>query len=212
MGFSITYKNLCDNGLTTYHKDGSITLTYKNLIDGGYTAYHPNGAQSITYKNHFDNGYTTYNPDGSLSITYKNLIDGGYTTYHPDGSRSITYKNLIDGGYTTYYLGNNDFEFSLFVKQYSNSPGGWLGSAVEQIINDLMVADDILTKQLKTIENECCRITATINKTEAIFGNQEVGIFLISQLYQSINDLTDAKGIIFLAKKEIKKYIEKAKI
>lgn len=210
MDKAITYKNLFDHGITTYHRDGSKTLTYMNLIDGGYTAYHADGSRSITYKNLFDNGYTTYHPDGSRSITYKNLIDGVFTTYHPDGSRSVTYKNLIDGGYTTYYLGDDDFGFGfgLLGEQYGSSPGGWLGSAIGRISNDLLTADDVLSKQLKSIENECSRMTVALNETQVAFGNQEAGRQLIARLYQAIRDLMDAEGMLFLAKKEVKNYIE----
>jgi len=182
-----------------------------NLIDGGYTAYHPDGSRSITYKNLFDNGYTTYHPDGSRSITYKNLIDGGYTTYLPDGSRSVTYKNLIDGGYTTYYLGDDDFGFGLLGEQYGCSPGGWLGSAIEQISNDLLAADDVLSKQLKSIENECSRMTVAINETQVAFGNQEAGRQLIARLYQAIRDLMDAEGMLFIAKKNVRNYVQKVR-
>lgn len=211
MDKAITYKNLFDHGITTYHRDGSKTLTYMNLIDGGYTAYHPDGSRSITYKNLLDNGYTTYHPDGSRSITYKNLIDGGYTTYHPDGSRSVTYKNLIDSGYTTYFLGDDDFGFAFgfLGEPYGSSPGGWLGSAIEQISNDLLAADDTLSKQLKSIENECSKMIIAINETQVAFGNQEAGRQLIARLYQAIRDLLDAESMIFIAKKNIRNYAKK---
>lgn len=56
--------------------------TYKNLLDDGYTTYHEDGSKSKTYKNLLDDGYTTYHEDGSKSQTYQNLLDDGYTTYH----------------------------------------------------------------------------------------------------------------------------------
>ena len=100
---SKTYKNLFDDGYTTYHEDGSKSKTYKNLFDDGTTTYHEDGSKSKTYKNLFDDGTTTYHSDGSKSKTYKNLFDDGYTTYHEDGSKSKTYKNLFDDGTTTYH-------------------------------------------------------------------------------------------------------------
>ena len=102
-----TYKNLFDDGYTTYHDDGSKSTTYKNLFDDGYTTYHENGGKSTTYKNILDDGYTTYHRDGSKSSTYGNILDDGYTTYHSDGSKSSTYGNLFDNGYTTYHSGGS---------------------------------------------------------------------------------------------------------
>lgn len=55
-----TYKNITDDGYTTYHSDGSKTKTYKNTLDNGFTSYHDDGSRSVTYKNIFDNGSTTY--------------------------------------------------------------------------------------------------------------------------------------------------------
>ena len=211
MNKSLTYKNLFDGGITTYHRDGSKTLTYMNLIDGGFTSYHPDGSRSITYRNLFDGGYTTYHPDGSRSITYRNLIDGGYTTYHPDGSRSVTYRNLIDGGYTTYYLGDDEFGIGFFGEQYGNSPGGWLGSSVEQISNDLLAVDANLSKQLKSIENECSKMTVAINQIQVAFGNQEAGRLLIEKLYQTIRDLMAAEGVLFIAKKKVRDYVKRVR-
>lgn len=209
MNKSLTYKNLFDGGITTYHRDGSKTLTYMNLIDGGFTSYHLDGSRSFTYRNLFDGGYTTYHPDGSRSITYRNLIDGGYTTYHPDGSRSVTYRNMVDGGYTTYYLGNDEFGIGFFGQQYGYSPGGWLGSSVEQISNYLLAVDANLSKQLKGIENECSKMTVAINQIQATFGNQEAGRLLIEKLYQTIRDLMEAEGVLFIAKKKVREYAKR---
>ena len=100
------YKNLLDNGVTTYHNDGSKSVTYKNLLDGGTITYHPDGSKSRTYKNLMDPGYTTYHEDGSKSRTYKNIMSPGTTTYHDDGSQSRTYKNFFDNGATTYHEDN----------------------------------------------------------------------------------------------------------
>ena len=61
---SISFKNITDDGVTTYHGDGTKTTSYKNFTDDGVTHYHS---------------------DGSKSVTYKNLLDGSYTTYHYDG-------------------------------------------------------------------------------------------------------------------------------
>lgn len=99
-----TYKNLFDDGYTTYHDDGTKSTTYKNLFDDGVTTYHSDGSKSKTYNNLFDDGTTTYHDDGTKSKTYKNILDDGYTTYNPDGTRtkSYTYNNLMDNGTTTY--------------------------------------------------------------------------------------------------------------
>ena len=207
----ITYKNLSNYGITTYYRDGSKTITYMNPINGGYIAYHSDGSQSITYKNLFDNGYTTYHPDGSRSITYKNMINGGFTTYHPDGSRSVTYKNLIDDGYTTYYIQDDDFNFGILDDKYCSSSREWLSSAIEQISNDLLAADDALSKLLKSIENECSRMTVAINETKAAFGNQEAGKQLITKLYQSIRNLMDTEGMLFIVKKNVRNYVQKVR-
>ena len=105
MGVDKSYKNFFDNGITTYHADGSKSVTYKNLLDNGTTTYHSDGSKSETYKNVLDSGYTTYHEDGSRSKTYRNFFDSGVTTYHEDGSKSRTYKNILDSGYTTYHDG-----------------------------------------------------------------------------------------------------------
>ena len=63
-----TYKNVTDDGYTTYHSDGSKTKTYKNTFDSGITSYHDDGSRSVTYKNIFDNGLTTYHY-GKTSIS-----------------------------------------------------------------------------------------------------------------------------------------------
>ena len=99
-----TYKNLFDDGYTTYHDDGTKSTTYKNLFDDGVTTYHSDGSKSTTYNNILDNGTTTYHSDGSKSTTYKNILDDGYTTYNSDGSttKSYTYNNILDNGTTTY--------------------------------------------------------------------------------------------------------------
>ena len=102
-----TYKNLFDDGYTTYHEDGTKSKTYNNFFDDGQTTYHEDGSKSKTYKNFLDDGYTTYHDDGSKSRTYKNFLDDGYTTYHDDGSKSRTYKNFLDNGYTTYHENGN---------------------------------------------------------------------------------------------------------
>lgn len=99
-----TYKNLLDDGYTTYHEDGSVSKTYKNLLDDGTTTYHEDGSTSKTYSHLLDDGYTTYHSDGSRSETYRNLLDDGYTTYHSNGGTSSTYSNLLDG-YSTYHSG-----------------------------------------------------------------------------------------------------------
>lgn len=98
-----TYKNVFDDGYTTYHDDGSKSVSYKNVFDDGYTTYHDDGSKSQTYQNVFDDGTTTYHSDGSKSTTYSNVFDDGYTTYHSDGSKSTTYGNVFDNGYTTYH-------------------------------------------------------------------------------------------------------------
>ncbi|MCR5006336.1 MAG: hypothetical protein K6A77_10575 [Clostridiales bacterium] len=99
-----TYKNLFDDGYTTYHDDGTKSTTYKNLLDDGVTTYHSDGSKSTTYNNILDNGTTTYHSDGSKSTTYKNILDDGYTTYNSDGTKtkSYTYNNFLDDGTTTY--------------------------------------------------------------------------------------------------------------
>ncbi len=56
--------------------------TYKNILDDGYTTYHDDGTKSRTYKNVLDDGVTTYHEDGSKTVTYKNVLDDGYTSYH----------------------------------------------------------------------------------------------------------------------------------
>ncbi len=98
-----TYKNLFDDGYTTYHDDGSKSVTYQNVFDDGYTTYHDDGSKAQTYQNVFDDGTTTYQADGTKSQTYQNVFDDGYTTYHADGSTSTTYGNVFDDGYTTYH-------------------------------------------------------------------------------------------------------------
>ena len=100
-----TYKNLFDDGYTTYHDDGTTSKTYKHLFDDGYTTYHNDGSKSDTYQHLFDDGYKTYHSDGSTSDTYHHLFDDGYVTYNSDGSRSDTYGNILDDGYTTYHSG-----------------------------------------------------------------------------------------------------------
>ncbi len=100
-----SFQNIFDDGVTTFHEDGSKSVTYKNVLDGGTTTYHEDGSRSRTYKNALDGGYTTYHEDGSRSRTYRNVLDPGATTYHEDGSRSVTYQNVLDGGYTTYHQG-----------------------------------------------------------------------------------------------------------
>lgn len=102
-----TYKNIFNNGYTTYHDDGTKSETYKNVFNDGTTTYHSDGSKSETYKNIFNNGTTTYHSDGSKSETYKNIFNNGYTTYHSDGSRSETFKDIFGGGYTTYNYGGS---------------------------------------------------------------------------------------------------------
>ena len=97
-----TYKNILDDGYTTYHDDGTTSVSYKNVLNNGTTTYHSDGSTSVTYDNVLDHGTTTYHSDGSTSRTYQNVLDPGYTTYHSDGSQSVTYKNMLDPGYTTY--------------------------------------------------------------------------------------------------------------
>ena len=67
---SKTYKNISDNGYTTYYKDGSRSVSYKNITDNGYTTYHDDGSRSVTYKNTFDNGYTTFHYNSPSSPDY----------------------------------------------------------------------------------------------------------------------------------------------
>lgn len=97
-----TYKNLLDDGYTTYHDDGTQSVTYRNLLNDGYTTYHSDGRKSETYKNFLYDGYTTYHSDGSNSETYKNILNEGYTTYHSNGGKSETYHDFFGDGYTTY--------------------------------------------------------------------------------------------------------------
>ena len=66
--------------------------TYKNLFDDGYTTYHDDGTKSVTYKNLFDDGYTTYHESGGKSQTYRNLFDGGFTTYNSGSSGANGYQ------------------------------------------------------------------------------------------------------------------------
>ena len=47
--------------------------TYKNLFDDGYTTYHDDGTKSTTYKNLFDDG-------ARPSVTAKELTNSFYTT------------------------------------------------------------------------------------------------------------------------------------
>ena len=209
MNKSVTYKNLIMGGITTYYPDGSMSHTYMNLVDGGYTTYHPEGGRSVTNKNLFDGGYTTYHPDGSRSITYKNLVDGGYTTYHSDGSRSVTYKNLMDRGYTTYYLGDDDLGIGFHGKSSNTASVGMVGSKIEEISNELIAVDLKLSVELKNIEQECSKMAVAINEIQSAFGDQENGRILISNLYRAIKDLTDAEGMLFIAKNEVKDYIQR---
>lgn len=67
--------------------------TYKNILDDGYTTYHEDGSKSVSYKNILDDGVTTYHEDGSKSVTYKNILNDGTTTYH--------YPNPTAAGYQT---------------------------------------------------------------------------------------------------------------
>ena len=119
-----TYKNILDDGYTTYHDDGTKSTTYKNILDDGYTTYHSDGSKSTSYKNILDDGVTTYHPDGSKSTSYKNILDDGVTTYHPDGSKSVSYKNFLDDGITTYHSGgygasSGGYGSSLYSDPYS---------------------------------------------------------------------------------------------
>lgn len=98
-----TYKNLLDDGYTTYHEDGTQSKTYKHLFDDGYTTHHEDGSRSDTYQHVFDDGYNTYHADGSTSDSYRHVFDDGYVTYNSDGSRSDTYSNILDDGFTTYH-------------------------------------------------------------------------------------------------------------
>lgn len=57
---SKTFKNVTNNGYTTYHSDGSKSTTFKNVMDSGYTTHHSDGGKSVTYQNVTDSGFTTY--------------------------------------------------------------------------------------------------------------------------------------------------------
>ena len=117
-----TYKNLFDDGSTTYHEDGTKSKSYKNLFDDGVTTYHEDGTKSKSYRNLLDDGVTTYHEDGTKSKSYRNLFDDGVTTYHEDGSKSRTYKNLLDDGYTTYHERS---PYSTSLGQESGIFGSW---------------------------------------------------------------------------------------
>ena len=121
-----TYKNLFDDGYTTYHDDGTKSTTYKNLLDDGYTTYNSDGSKSKTYNNLFDNGTTTYHDDGSTSKTYQNVLDDGYTTYNSDGSttKSYTTQNLFDDGYTTHSYTYGGTQNTYGGGSYGSSYGG----------------------------------------------------------------------------------------
>jgi hypothetical protein len=75
-----------------------MSKTYKNIMDDGYTTYHDNGCKSTTYKNLTDNGYTTYHEDGSTSVTYKNVLDNGSTTFHYNSNGSPNHPQCNNFG------------------------------------------------------------------------------------------------------------------
>ena len=86
-----------------------------------------------------------------------------------------------------------------------------MSSLINQISDDLLAVDTELSKQLKRIENECCKMTVAINETQVAFGNQDAGRLLIAKLYQTIRELMDAEGVLLIAQKKIRDYVKKVR-
>lgn len=80
-------------------------ISFKNITDDGVTTYHGDGTKTTSYKNFTDNGVTHYHSDGSKSVTYKNLMDGGYTTYHYGSSGSSASFGMFDDAITSAIVG-----------------------------------------------------------------------------------------------------------
>lgn len=85
-----------------------MSKTFKNVTNDGYTTYHSDGSKSTTFQNVTDSGYTTHHDDGGKSVTYQNILIPGFTTYDiPDYQAG----GLDDGG----LLGNLSLIFGMTI-------------------------------------------------------------------------------------------------
>lgn len=84
-------------------------------------------------------------------------------------------------------------------------------SHIDQIVNDLIIADSELSLHTVRIEHESSEITNTINKAQSTFNNQQPGVALINSMYKTLQQIVKADSALSLARQEIKNYITSCK-
>lgn len=97
----------------------------------------------------------------------------------------------------THHISNDMLGVGYEGPSYEDSPGGWLGSAIEQVSTELLKVDDELSKQLKQIEQLCSRLTVAMNQVLVSFGDEPNGQALISKYYETIRTLTERLNASF---------------
>ena len=78
---------------------------------------------------------------------------------------------------------------------------------IEQIVNELLVVDSDLSSYTVKLERERGELTNTINKVQCTFGNQQEGVALVKALYKTVEIIVNAGTALYLARQEIKNYI-----
>ena len=81
-------------------------------------------------------------------------------------------------------------------------------SQIEQIVNELLVIDSDLSTYAVKLERERGELTNTINKAQSAFGRQQDGSLLVTTLYKTLHSIVNADSALYLARQEIKKYVQ----
>lgn len=79
---------------------------------------------------------------------------------------------------------------------------------VEQIVNELLAVDSDISAYTVRLERERGELTNTINKAQSTFGNQQEAMILVTTLYKTVQSIVNADTALYLARQEIKKYIQ----
>ena len=79
---------------------------------------------------------------------------------------------------------------------------------IEQIVNELLAVDSDLSAYTFRLERERGEIVNTINKAQSAFGNQHDALILVTTLYKTVQSIVNADTALYIARQEIKKYIQ----